>query len=362
MRHFILLGFLLLGCFQVTFAAGEPSRDNQETQKKSGEAVIAQVDSEIRELLPAMLRQGLKEVSVETGVTYVQRGSGPVKLDIYRTNQTGSDTPATSRPAMPAVIVIHGGSWKSGDRNQLGLYAASLARRGYIAFAIDYRLAPKHPWPAQWEDVRDAVIWVRKESKRLGVDPDRIGAVGYSAGGHLASMLAVKGASSFSQDDPKITAKVTCVAAGGAPCDFSQMPEENVFLKYWLGATRGESPQVYVQASPLQLVTPRAAPVFFYNGIMDFLVRPNSAADLSRALKKLGIDTAQHLIPGAGHITAALDEKALTLAWGFLDKHLKPRQKTIVKNDSVKARSQAPAGAASDKPETPSANSAKAAQ
>lgn len=361
MRHFKLLGFLLLGCFQAIFAADEPILENQETQKKSGEDVIASVDSEIRELLPAMLRQGLKEVTVETGVTYVKRDSGSVKLDIYRSTKTDRDTPPTSHPPLPAVIVIHGGSWKSGDRNQLGLYAASLARRGYIAFAIDYRLAPKHPWPAQWEDVRDAVIWVRKEAQRLGVDPDRIGAVGYSAGGHLASMLAVKGASSWSLEDPKISAKVACVAAGGAPCDFSRMPEENVFLKYWLGATRGESPQTYVQASPLQLVSQGAAPVFFYNGIMDFLVRPNSAADLSLALKKLGIDTAQHLIPGAGHITAALDEKALTLAWGFLDKHLKTRHRSVASSDSVKVQDQLPAAAAKEKPETSPANSAKSA-
>lgn len=315
MRLFVLLSLLTLVHSQPTLA--------QVSKNTTGDTLFQDVDAEIREQIPAMLKQGLSEVTVETGVTYSDRSSGPVRLDIYQQKLATAST-----EPRPAVIVIHGGSWKSGDRRQLGLYAASLARRGYVAFAIDYRLAPKHPWPAQWEDVRDAVIWVRKEAKRLGIDPERIGAVGYSAGGHLASMLAVQGANSFSESDPKISAKVTCVAAGGAPCDFSQMPEDNAFLKYWLGATRGESPAVYLQASPLQLVSAASAPVFFYNGLLDFMVRPNSAADLSKALKKLGIDTAQHLIPGAGHITAALDEKALTQAWIFLDKHLKNANQT----------------------------------
>lgn len=284
----------------------------------TGEELFQQVDKEIRDQVPAMLREGLKEVNVEMGIPYVERSSGPVKLDIYRSNKGISAEPK------PAVVVIHGGSWKSGDRRQLGLYAASLARRGYVAFAIDYRLAPKHPWPAQWEDVRDAVIYVRREAKKYGIDPDRIGAVGYSAGGHLASMLAVQGAKATSNAEPNISAKVSCVAAGGAPCDFAEMPLDNGLLKYWLGSTRKESPEVYLQASPLRQVSNVSAPTFFYNGVMDFMVRPNSAADLSKSLKKFGIDTAQHLIPGAGHITAALDEKALTNAWAFLDKHLKP--------------------------------------
>jgi len=307
---------LLLIAFGPVTARNLPAAD----QKTTGEVLYQQVDEEIRKQLPAMLKEGLGEVKVETGVTYAERPSGPLKLDIYRTSADEKST----HEKRPAIVVIHGGSWKSGDRRQLGLYAASLARRGYVAYAIEYRLAPKHPWPAQWEDVRDAVIWVRREADKQGVDPNRIGAVGYSAGGHLASMLGTIGHKSSNDKHPELTAKVTCVAAGGAPCDFTDMPVDNVFLKYWLGATRGDKPEVYHAASPLQHVTSASAPIMFYNGTLDLLVRPNSARNLSQSLAKLGIDTAQHLVPGAGHITAALDEKALKAAWAFLDKHLKP--------------------------------------
>lgn len=307
----------------------------------TGETLFQQVDPEIRKQLPEMLKVGLEQVEVETGVTYAVRASGQLKLDIYRVAQENKDL------KRPAVVVIHGGSWKSGDRRQLGLYAAALARKGYIAYAIEYRLAPKHTWPAQWEDVRDAVVWVRREAKNQGVDPDRIGAVGYSAGGHLASMLAAAGHKSHSDNKPEITAKVHCVAAGGAPCDFTDMAEDATFLKYWLGATRGEKPEVYKAASPLQQVSAASAPTLFYNGTFDLMVRPNSAKSLSTELAKFGIDTAQHLIPGAGHITAALDQKALLAAWAFLDKHLKP---TAPKLGPPKPT---PPDAPANKPETP---------
>lgn len=309
LKTILSLVFLASAGLPVSRAADQPT----------GETLFQAVDEDIRKQVPAMLKEGLSEVKVEMGVTYAERPSGPLKLDIYR----AANLPQKGEK-LPAIVVIHGGSWKSGDRRQLGLYAASLARRGYVAYAIEYRLAPKYPWPAQWEDVRDAVIWLRREADKQGVDPNRIGAVGYSAGGHLASMLGTIGHKSSNDKHPELTAKVACVAAGGAPCDFTDMAVDNQFLKYWLGATRGDNPAVYHAASPLQHVSAASAPIMFYNGTFDLLVRPNSARNLSLALSRLGIDTAQHLVPGAGHITAALDEKALKAAWAFMDKHLKP--------------------------------------
>jgi triacylglycerol lipase len=292
-----------------------------EDKRLTGQQILEKVNPDVRDKIPAFLKTGLDEVVVEPGVVFAQRSSGPLKLDIYRPRDGRS--PGTKASPKPAVLVIHGGSWKSGDRRQLGLYAASLARRGYVAYAIEYRLAPKHIWPAQWEDVRDAVLWLKKHAESQGVDPDRIGAVGYSAGGHLASMLATIGHKSTDPAMPGVNASVRCVAAGGAPCDFTTMPPENAFLKYWLGATRQEKPDVYVQASPLQLVSSASAPIFFFNGTLDLVVRPNSARNLSDKLLALGIDSTIHLVAGAGHISAALDDKALEIAWNFLDKHLK---------------------------------------
>ena len=99
--------------------------NGQPANVTTGQALFEKVDPEIRKQLPEMLKEGLNQVNVEMGVTYVERPSGPLKLDIYRAI---SSDPKTTKAKQPAVVVIHGGSWKSGDRTQLGLYAASLAR------------------------------------------------------------------------------------------------------------------------------------------------------------------------------------------------------------------------------------------
>ena len=104
------------------------------------------------------------------------------------------------------------------------MYARSLAKRGYVCFAINYRLAPKHKSPAQTEDCRDAVRWIRQNGEKYKADPERIGAMGYSAGGHLVSMLAVTGLSK--EEDPKsIGTKIVAAVAGGAQTDFRTIRE-----------------------------------------------------------------------------------------------------------------------------------------
>ena len=117
------------------------------------------------------------------------------------------------------------------------MYAKSLARRGFSCFAIDYRLAPKHKSPAQIEDCRDAVRWIRQHASRYKTDPGRIGAIGYSAGGHLVSLLATTGLSK--EEDPKgVGTKITAAVAGGTPTDFRFTHENSKMLSYWLGGSR----------------------------------------------------------------------------------------------------------------------------
>ena len=89
----------------------------------------------------------------------------------------------------PAILVVHGGAWRSGDRKQLRGYASALARRRFVCFAIDYRLAPRDKFPAQIEDCREAVKWIRANSAVYHVDPGKLGVIGYSSGGHLVCLL-----------------------------------------------------------------------------------------------------------------------------------------------------------------------------
>ena len=241
--------------------------------------------------------------------TFVPRGDGP----------------------FPAVLVVHGGAWRAGSRTQLTMYAKSLARRGFACFSIDYRLAPRHKSPAQIEDCRDAVRWIRQHAGEYRVDPGRIGAIGYSAGGHLVSLLATTGLSKA--DDPKgVGTKITAAMAGGAPTDFRPTRENSRALTYWLGGRRRDKPAVYNAASPAAFVDGNDAPIFFYNGSADMLVPVKihrtigyaGPTALHAALKEAGVATDLHVIKGAGHFLAIINKTALESAYAFLDKHLKP--------------------------------------
>jgi len=237
-------------------------------------------------------------------VTYVDRADGALQADIYRPHGDGP---------FPAVLVVHGGAWMSGNKNQLAAIAQRLAEKGYVAVAINYRLAPKHKFPAQIEDCRDALNWMRQNAQKYKIDPKRMGAWGYSAGGHLVALLGVTGA------------ELKAVVAGGAPCDFRQIPPNVQALAYWLGGTRANLPEVYKTASPAAFVSPKCPPVFFYHGENDALAPLAGPKAMAELLKQAKVEASVHIVPEAGHIAAFLNREGVTKGMGFLEQHLKTR-------------------------------------
>ena len=253
-----------------------------------------------------------EEIRMERNLVYATKDKKELKLDAYL---------PTGKGPYPSVVVIHGGGWMSGSKWQLGRYAAALAKRGVNTFAINYRLAPKYKHPAQVEDCRDAVRWVKQNSKKYGGDPKRIGALGYSAGAHLAAMLAVTGMDA--KDDPKgIGTKILVAMGGGTPCEFFSLPPDNKAMAYWLGGSRKQFPKRYEDASPISHLDEKDSPIFFFHGAIDGLVRTSGARDMSKKMEKLGIDTEFHLIEDAGHFAAVFNLKAFEAGFDFLEKYL----------------------------------------
>jgi acetyl esterase/lipase len=255
-------------------------------------------------------------------IVYKEIDGETLKLDAYIPEGDGP---------FPAILVVHGGAWRLGSKGQLAMYARSLAKRGYVCFAINYRLAPKYKSPAQTEDCRDAVRWIRQHGEKYKADPERIGAMGYSAGGHLVSMLAVTGLSK--EEDPKgIGTKIVAAVAGGAPTDFRTIRENSGSLSYWFGGKRKDKPEAYAADSPNAFVDKNDSPVFFYNGSIDLLVHPKKhptmgflgPTQMHESLKKVGVDTGLYIAKGAGHLAMILNLKAQNAGFAFLDKHLKP--------------------------------------
>ena len=263
-------------------------------------------------LLFCGLALGEPVFTVREKITYSKVGDRELLLDAFIPNDEGE---------YPAVLVVHGGAWRSGNRKQLRAYATALAERGFVCFAIDYRLAPKHKFPAQIEDCRAAVKWIRENASKYKVNPERLGAIGYSAGGHLVSLLATTGQPP-SDENGNVDTRIQVAAAGGAPTDFRWFPDNGRWAEFWMGGDLSTKKAKFQAASSAAFVDASDAPLFFFSGSADELVPEAWTKACYFELKSAGVKTEFYSIPNAGHMQAAMDPTALKKACDFLASEL----------------------------------------
>jgi acetyl esterase/lipase len=163
-----------------------------------------------------------KKIAVENDITYTKTDDRALKLDLAR--------PAEGDGPFPVVLVIHGGGWRAGDKKDSRPALMEFARRGYVAVSPQYRFAPKDAFPAQVHDVKAAVRWIKGQAKEYKVDPGRVGAMGFSAGGHLALMLGTTSASDGLEGEtvgssPDSSVQVVVNFAGPTDLTASDFPE-----------------------------------------------------------------------------------------------------------------------------------------
>jgi acetyl esterase/lipase len=247
-------------------------------------------------------------------VEYAKRDNQALRLDIFRPQGAGP---------YPAVALVHGGGWMSGNRSRMHFLARKLAQRGFAAVPVEYRLAPKHKYPAQVDDCRDAILWLREHADEQKIDARRIGGWGYSAGAQLVSLLGASDQAARG-DAAAGTPLLAAVVAGGTPCDFRLLPPDQRALVYWLGGTRREREQTYVEASPRAFVSMDDPPFFFYHGADDLLVPREPVRLMREDLARVGVEATLHVVPRGGHIMAFFDAQAIDQACGFLATHLQP--------------------------------------
>jgi acetyl esterase/lipase len=235
----------------------------------------------------------------------------PLLADIYRPDGAGPH---------PSVLLIHGGAWKRGDREQVEGLAERIAERGYLVVNTTYRLVPEHIYPAQLQDVQQALRWMRADGRSHGIDPQRIGAFGYSAGGHLAA-LAGHIANDPDLGDPQT--RVQAIVAGGTPADLT-LYEGGKLVPAFLGGSREQIPERFREASPAFHVDAGDPPVFIYQATLDYLVPLEQAERYKAALDEAGVVNELFLIRGHGHISGFFaDGAAVEAALGFLDRYLR---------------------------------------
>ena len=223
--------------------------------------------------------------------------SQPLAGDLYLPQASG---------LRPVVLMIHGGGWSSRNRDDMDSVSMKLARHGYAVFNVSYRFAPEYIFPAQYQDLQQALGWIAAHADEFRFDLGRVNTWGYSSGAHLAALLASADADSLGLTaTPESLPSIRAVVAGGTPADLRKYSGSPIVVPF-LGGDRDEIPKVYAQASPVFHISADDPPVFLYHGKLDQLVEKEQASDYYQALREAGIESELYLHRFWGHFTMFL--------------------------------------------------------
>jgi acetyl esterase/lipase len=263
-------------------------------------------------------------VLAEREVEYSGVG-GRQTLDIVRPREvTGSPR--------AAILLVHGGGFRGGTKEGYIPLAIKLAEHGYVAATANYRLSPRNQFPAAVQDVKAAVRFLRANALKYGIDSGHIGALGGSAGGHLVLMLGLTaGVEEFEGSGPNRdqSSAVQCVVDEYGPTDFTQSYSKSVdaaeVLPKFLGGDLDHERLAHMRSSPLNWVTPNAAPVLAIHGTADPYVAYEQSLWIIERLIAAGVPAELETISGAGHGFKGADAlRADERAIAWFDKYLKP--------------------------------------
>ncbi len=280
---------------------------------------------------------------LERDIVYSQVGDRKLLLDLC--------LPAKRSAPMPVIVWIHGGGWRNGSKNA-GSRARGMLDRGYAVVDVGYRLSGEAIFPAQVNDCKAAVRWVRANATKYGFDPDRIGAWGSSAGGHLVAFLGTAGdVKEFgTETNAQYSSRVQAVCDWFGPTDLLQMDEHMLEGSRLVHDEPGSPESLLVggpiqeepykslarKADPITYVTRDDPPFLIMHGDRDMLVPLHQSELLLDALKKAGVSASLYVVKGGGHGLRGgkeSSEELFEMVAGFFDKHLKaPKPATASAN------------------------------
>ncbi len=236
-------------------------------------------------------------IMVYKDLVYKRTKSRDLKLDVFMLKNI--------QQPRPLLIFIHGGGWKKGQKEDYLLYLIDFARRGYITATVSYRFSQEAHFPAAVSDVKCAVRWLRAHAKEYHIDPNKIAAIGGSAGGHLALMVGytanvpeLDGECEYNSVSSRVQAVVDLYGAVDLTTDFAR---KNASVLAFIGASYDEAAEKYRAASPINYVTPDDPPTLIFQGTIDKLVPVHQSDMLKEKLDKVGVPNEYHRLKGWPH-------------------------------------------------------------
>lgn len=249
--------------------------------------------------------QPSESVRVVKDLVYVKYNERELRLDLY--------LPKKAIGLIPVIVVIRGGAWRMGDKDEYARFASHLAEAGFAAACIEYRTLQEATYPAAVKDTKAAVRWLRSSAKKYGINGDAIGAIGGSAGGHLVMMLATTHKiKKFQNSDinSDISSRVQAVVVMAPVTDFISLAQQMVangeeiedapFTEF-IGVSFKSDPELWKEASPITHVDSESAPVLLLHSIADPLVPYQQSMIILEKYNELKLHAECHLFSNAPH-------------------------------------------------------------
>ena len=266
------------------------------------------------------------EIEFERGLVYGVIDGQDLLMDVVR--------PVNLDEPLPAILLIHGGSFAYGSRSEMSGFASALAQAGYAAFSVDYRLfnpsSGLNAWPTGLHDVQRAVRWLRAHANEQRIDPERVGVLGHSTGGHLAACLGTQ--ETRDNNVPELehfSSKVTCVIDMSGETDFtipySEFSSDTALYAKLLGGSEDVPPSAdaYRDLSPITFVDRDTSPFLIIHGSIDDAVPVEHSRHMEAALHEAGIEVIYAEFPGKGHIEVFSWSLVGSLILAVVDRHLR---------------------------------------
>jgi len=261
-------------------------------------------------------------------IAYIPDGHERQKLDLYLPRQDEGDGP------LPLIIWVHGGAWRAGSKGNCR--SVRFLKQGYAAASVNYRLSQHAIFPAQIEDCKAAIRFIRANAGEYNIDPNRIGLWGSSAGGHLVALLGTTGDVKQFDKGPNmhVSSRVQAVCDFFGPTDLTKMSDFESSMDHdapgspesqLIGGPVQENKEACMRANPITYVSKDDPPFLICHGDKDMLVPHNQSVLLNAALIKAGVNVKFHTVKGGGH--GFRDKEVDRMVPEFFSKQFKPGKK-----------------------------------